>query len=102
MVRAFKRRTAAQQGVTVKPIRLTELVRKYDIEREPSLANQLKNVHEYQQAMRAVDQAQTLSLQQKNKSVALGVELTDQKIVSQELDHQIKHIHKNLFSKNSN
>ncbi len=39
--------------------------------------------------MRDVDQIQTLTLQQKNKRVALAVELSDQKIVSQELDHQI-------------
>ena len=53
------------------------------------LTNQLKNVHKDQQAMRDVDQIQTLTLQQKNKRVALAVELSDQKIVSQELDHQI-------------
>lgn len=53
------------------------------------LTNQLKKAHKDQQVMRDVDQIQTLTLQQKNKRVALAVELSDQKIVSQELDHQI-------------
>lgn len=69
---------------------LTELAHKFGIEREQGLTNQLKNVHEYKQAMRAVDQAQALALQQKNKNAELAIKLTDQKIMSQELDQQIK------------
>lgn len=68
--------------------RLTAIAAQFGIEREPGLTNQFKNVHEYKQAMRAVEQVQKQAQLQKSKNAEVDVTLTDKEVLVQQLDQQ--------------
>lgn len=76
--------------------RLTAIAAQFGIEREPGLTNQLKNVHEYKQAMRAVEQVQKQAQLQKSKNAEVDVTLTDKEVLVQQLEQQINAKRQNL------
>ncbi|WEV63201.1 plasmid recombination protein (plasmid) [Lactobacillus sp. ESL0731] len=75
---------------------LSKIALRFGIEREAGFTNRLKNVHEYKQAMRRVDQAQEIAKTQQQENAEVQVKLTDQELKAEQLSQKVNEKQQNL------
>ena len=76
--------------------KLSQIALKFGIEREVGFTNRLKNVHEYKQAMRRVEQVQEITKTQQQENAEVQVKLTDQELKNEQLSLKVNEKQQNL------